>query len=360
MGNHGEGSWKDLGGGKWRYWVTAPDGRRPSITIHADTKKERLEKGRHFHARVWSGELTGTTHTVAELLELWLPQHQVSPSTRRLYQYVIDTHLSPGLGRTRLDKLTTYAIERFYAGIKPSAAEKSHTVLRLAFDQAMRWGWVARNPADAARVPRRETVEMRPPTVDQLAAIMAELDPEQALFVRLASVTGARRGELCALRWGQVDLARSTLTIESTMTLTADGYERGRTTKTKRGRSIAIDPDTLAALRSHRAERLAIRLDACKPGHYVFGTTLGQKPWNPQSVSHWFRRAARAAGFDGRLHDLRHFHATWMLQNGTSLADAATRLGHTQKTLVSVYSHAIPANDAGIAERAGMALRSAN
>ncbi|HVW31799.1 MAG TPA: site-specific integrase [Acidimicrobiia bacterium] len=93
---------------------------------------------------------------------------------------------------------------------------RTHNVLHRALVQAVRWGWIGVDPAAAATPPRLPTRDIRPPTPEQvrlLFARAAEENPAFAVFLQLAAATGARRGELIALRWTDVNLAAGTVTI---------------------------------------------------------------------------------------------------------------------------------------------------
>jgi integrase len=141
-----------------------------------------------------------------------------------------------------------------------------HTVVRSALGQAVKWGWIRRNPADHAEPGEILEQEVEPPAnidVIQLLAEAEEIDHRLALFLQLAIVTGARRGALCALRWDHLDLAPATASARFTRVIVIgpDGTHhpdgRPRTSipidrpasRTKRsGRNVALDPYVVAAL----------------------------------------------------------------------------------------------------------------
>src|SRR5207248_5999057 len=103
----------------------------------------------------------------------------------------------------------------FYASLRthlsPARVLKVHSILRAALRQAVRWQMITDNPATHASPPRPVRPPVQAPTPDDVARLLAAAqaeDPEFALYLRLAAVTGARRGELCALRWDDIDLER--------------------------------------------------------------------------------------------------------------------------------------------------------
>lgn len=146
---------------------------------------------------------------------------------------------------------------------KPPAASsvrQCHTVLSSALSAAVRWGWIAVNPADAAKRPRLPAPQPNPPSAEEAAKIVTaawEQDDDWGTFVWATLTTGARRGELLALRWEDVDLVAAVLTIRRSLI-----YHAGRTviknTKTHQMRRISLDTATVEILTDHK-ERCADR-----------------------------------------------------------------------------------------------------
>ncbi|NQY57787.1 MAG: hypothetical protein HRT86_15130, partial [Ilumatobacteraceae bacterium] len=90
-----------------------------------------------------------------------------------------------------------------------------HAILHAGFAQAVRWDVIASSPADSASPPASRKPKIEPPTPDGLSDALAAVgsDPPLALFLRLAAMTGGRRGQLCALRWTDIDLEAATITF---------------------------------------------------------------------------------------------------------------------------------------------------
>ena len=156
------------------------------------------------------------------------------------------------------------------------------------------------------------------------------------VFLRLAAVSGARRGELCALQWQHVDFQRHTLHIAGQVVHTAVGPVQ-RPTKTHTERRLTLDRVTLAEIRELAASDRRIEPDRFLFSHDRDGLT----PWRPDYVTLAFARLADQLGIAKiRLHDLRHFAATTMLLNGIDVRTAAGRLGHARaSTTLDIYAH---------------------
>ena len=312
------------------------------------------------------GLATRTTATVGELLDRWLElaREDFSPKTTRETAGYIERNLRPALGDVRLSKLTTASLDRYYRSLlvdggrngrplAPGSIRRIHGILRRALAQGVRWGWLGVNPAAAASPPRVPMPEIAPPTPAQLAKLQKAIDasdPEFGVFVRLSAMTGARRSEVLAFRWTDVDLERGVVTIGRGLVQGPDGLVE-KDTKTHQTRRVALDAPTTAVLTDHRSaavERAQHCGVALADDAFVFaGDVAGTTPWYPDSASRRFRKACDEVGLKSvRLHDLRHYVATRLLSAGVDVRTVAGRLGHRNAaTTLNVYSHFVPEAD---------------
>jgi len=198
--------------------------------------------------------------------------------------------------------------------LSPRTERYTHAILHRALRDAVRWGRLARNPADLADPPRANTPEMRVWTRVELARFLshARSDRLYAAWLLLAT-TGLRRGELLGLRWADVDLGASRASVRQSLNSAAGKLEFLPPKTAKSKRSLALDPATVAALRSHRRAQFEERLawgPAYRELDLVFCREDGT-PVRPDSLSRSFAALVRAAGLPRiRLHDVRHTYAT--------------------------------------------------
>ena len=324
--------------------------------------------------QVAAGQHRGSkTKTVAELIERWmewrLSVRPISPTTVAAYRGYIDRSILPSLGRLQVGQLDAATLDTFYArlrrqggkGGRPLAASsvrQIHAILSGALTRAVVWGWISHNPARLASPPSREQADTQPPAVTDAArllkAAVAE-DPELGLFLRLAVVLGARRGELCALRWSEVDLDQGEVLIAGAVVRVPHEALLAKPTKTHAKRRVAVGGGTVEQL---RARRVAQAKDALACGTslaadaYVFSHVPdGSKPIDPDGITHRFQRLARRLGVRCRLHDLRHFMVTQLVAGGVDWRTVSGRAGHADGHMtLATYAHFQQAQDRQAAE----------
>jgi integrase len=306
------------------------------------------------------GAHRGPDATLGTLLDRWWAHGRSTwaPNTRRGYaayrrHYLADHH------DRRLADVTPEWLDRLYASLlerlAPATVYKIHTMIHDALADAVRWGWLAWNPADRAQPPK---VRRRPLVVPDANALrsaidrIADDDPDFATLLHLQAVAGLRPAELCGLQWGDLG---DTLAIGRTVVM--DEHRRitvAADTKTHEPRRIPLDPATLGLLEAHRLrwkDHLSA-LDAdLEPGHFLFPRSTDPAiPAHPQQLTRRWARRRDALGLPGvRLYDFRHAMVTRLLDAGIPVHDVAARAGHDPAMTLRRYSH--PSTEGG--RRAG-------
>ena len=315
-----------------------------------------------------------TSATVGELLERWFEfaSRDFSPKTVKETRGFIDRNLLPTLGSVHLSKLKASDLDRLYRTLQssggmrgrplaPGTVRRIHGILRRALGQGLKWGWIGVNPAVATTPPRVPHADINPPSSAEVARVLrraAETSPELACFLMLSAATGARRSEIVALRWTDVDLADRTVAIRRGIVAGPDGLVE-KDTKSHAARRVALDERALVLLADH-AKHMRSNAAACRitldDNAFVFSNEVdGSEPWYPDSVSRSFRRLCELEGLQGvRLHDLRHFVASQLLSAGVDVRTVAGRLGHRNAaTTLNVYAHFLEQSDRAAADVMG-------
>jgi integrase len=310
------------------------------------------------------GERGGSARTVGRLLKDWLALTERlgrSPTTLREYRRLVDKAIPARMKAMPVSKLTAADLHNMYAGMTASVAQV-HAIMRAALHQGEKWGLVSRNVAKLASPPRKRPQMRTAPPMDAVAAMIRKADADDvqlAMLVALAAVTGARRGELCELRWSDVDFEAATLTI-SRAVVVVSGKTIIKDTKTSAARVLALDPPARAMLRRHWAHAVKLAVDGSADEPTTDSPILsydGVHGMNPDTASHRVRDLATECGVDTHLHALRHFAATQMLSGGVDVRTVAGRLGHADtSTTLRVYAHVLPERDREAAAILGQVL----
>jgi integrase len=313
-------------------------------------------------AQKGNGTVAPERLTVADFLEQWLRhiRTKVSPKSFERYTSIVRANLIPALGNIRLSKLRPLAISSAYSDALNRLAARTvnhmHVVFGGALKQAVRWRLLSRSPCDDVDPPKVERGEMKVWTVDQITTAI-ELSRSWCVHMPMA-FCGLRRGEIAALRWRHVDLARAQLSVIDSAEQTKAGV-RYKAPKSGKGRTVALPSMMVAALRAHRRSqaeellKLGVRLT---DDTFVCARQDG-KPQQPQSITHaWVDFLASTKLPRIRFHDLRHSHATLMLRANVHPKIVSERLGHSKVAItLDTYSHVVP----GMQEEAAAAIDAA-
>ncbi len=363
-------------GDSWRVVVDAGTdpitGKRRQLTKTVrGTKREAEAVKAAMLTQVAEGRAVRTGATLGELLEAWYVANSAewSPRTALENRRIINAVIVPALGSRKLAKLRTADIDAFYGraragefgGGKPLAAStvrKYHAVLRSSLQQGVRWEWLAVNPVALAQPPRGKRKEPTPPTPEELSKLLGRSEAEEPdfyVYLRVAACLGARRGEMCGLRWTDFRDEFTVVELQTAVVISSEGVVV-KETKTDRLRRVAIDASTADVLASHRSameERARVCGVALARDAFLFSYEAdGSKPWRPDSVTRRFNSLRDGLDLGHvRLHDLRHYVATRLIANGVDIRTVATRLGHASPTTtLNTYSHFVTEADRDAAE----------
>jgi len=344
--------------GTWSQVVDLPHdpatGKRRQKRVTAATKKELEKKSAAIIHAAETGFIEPRSVTFGEFWTRWVEAKAptLSPSTARRYRDLGRLHLSAFAG-LKLAKIGPADVQHLYAdrlgtGLSGTSVRHLHSVLHGAFDDAVKWGLVARNVCDAVSPPARNRTEMQTWNAAEARAFLSASTGHrlEALW-QLAITTGMRRGELLGLKWSDVDLDGNALSVRRSLSRGDTSRLIEREPKTQAGRRrIALSPGTVEMLRRHRVRQIEHRLSvgiAYEDRDLVFANELGAHI-HPNTLVRDFTLLTEAAGVPRiRLHDLRHTSATLLLAEGVHPKIVQERLGHSDIAMtLNRYSHVTP------------------
>ena len=311
--------------------------------------------------------------TVQAWMETWLETYSrpsVKLSTYVSYEQYIRTHINPLLGDRLMSSLRPMDLQNFFndraargnakdeKGLSPKTLTNLRNMMHMSFDQAMREGILSRNLVDDVRLPKLPKREMRVLNRKEQERLIlsAQLSPEPSAFgVVFAMFTGLRLGEICALKWKNVDMEKRVVYVDSTRKR-LPCFDSSIKTAT-----LVMDlsaPKTEASIRTvplmnrlfndivqykDQQEQIMREYPGYNAGGYMFCQENGA-PYEPNSFAALFHRCVKMAAIPyANFHCLRHTFATRSLEQGMDVATLAKIMGHSSPSVtLQKYAHALP------------------
>jgi len=322
--------------------------------------------------------------TLGAYLAEWIATVRLKPQTVIGYKDKIRLHIDPHLGHLPLAEIRGHHLNALYRKLETegspggrgklslSTVREVHAILSSAYTAAIKEGrlGITVSPTKQASPPKaRDAKAARPSYVTWTGPQVREFLAQTAgdhygMIWRFLAATGCRRGEALGLSWADVNMARGTATLRTTIgegretVVDPDGTAREvrvlttGSLKSDRPRVVSLDPETLAHLEAHRGaqtmecERLGDQwedhgLVFCRGERWIRADAVAGGALDPERISEAFQRRVQTSGLPRiRLHDLRHTWATLALQNGVHVKVVQERLGHASATItLDIYSH---------------------
>ncbi|MCZ6447457.1 MAG: tyrosine-type recombinase/integrase [Alphaproteobacteria bacterium] len=314
------------------------------VTFKGDKKAAEKELRKRIAAVDEGTHIDPSKETLGAYLTYWLENVaplNASPITLQGYSSKIRSQVLPYLGHIKLQKLDVSAIVAWQTKLVSAGKlsrrtiRHAHATLSLALAFAVMTKRVQTNVAVVAGPPKVEDKEVAIWDKEEVTAALMKLEGLPIYPIALlAFSTGARRGELCALTWADLDLDAATMEIRRSLEQTK-GNLRVKAPKTRSGiRTVALPATVIGVLRKHKLEAMEHRL-ACGLGGLpddapVFGDIEGNWP-SPVSVSNNWRNAVSNHALPKiTFHALRHCHAAVLIASGLDIMAVSRQLGHTK------------------------------
>ena len=330
-----------------------------------DAEKFLTEKLREFD----TGTLVDTKKMkFGEYLDFWKEKtfNNLEITTKEGYIQKIDKHIKPHLGNILLEDLKPLHLQNFYCeelksgnlngkgGLSERTVLALHRIIHSALLQAVKWGLVIRNVAEAVDPPKAKKYKANFLDSNQIEELIKKAQNIDIYIpIMLAVFTGARRGEILGLNWDNVNLEKGTIKIIDNLCSTKNGLII-KQPKTESGiRTIAISPYLVKILKKHKVDQMKnkMRLGAYYCDNNMVCCYEDGRLFNPKRVSAKFNEFIEKNNLPVvRFHDLRHSHASLLVKMGVQPKEISTRLGHSNIGIsMDLYSHIYEETDREVA-----------
>ena len=367
--SRGEGSLRKRSDGRWegRYTIGRDEetGKLLYRNVLAKTQAECKAKLREAIRNVQQTDaLPSAKHpeseadvtvqyTVSEWLRMWYELYSkpnLRETTQEQYTNFLEKHVIPHIGNIALDKLTSLRLQKLYQelrtsgrvntnqnaspGLSPKTVRGIHMLLHNALEQAVKEGFLKKNPTDGCTPPKLERKEMKVIQPEQVGAYLQAAANRNVLpMFYLELTSGLRRGELLALLWTDLDLDRQSISVSKSVR-GSHGELKVSEPKTRHSKRTVVIPQ--------QAVDLLIQEHELHPDNpYMFPSPVTGTMYHPDAATRIHRKILKEAGIEHiRFHDLRHTFATLALQNGVDIKTVSGMLGHYSSGFtLDTYTH---------------------
>jgi len=351
-------------GRSWSYVLRVPDpvtGKTKPQWV-GGFESEKSAKLARDKARVslsTSNYVSPNKITLGEYLTTWINEvhaNQLKATTLERYKRVINGYLIPELGAIKLQDLRPSHVQGLYSNLLTRStvtgnplAPQTVTLIGAVLKKAIKYavdveGLIAVNPVNRVPLPKGKGSIPTPWSIQELNTFLDVARSHRLFFFfRLSAFTGARRGELLALKWSDFDGSAITIS-KNRITAGKEVIEQNSTKGGTNGqRRVPLDKETIELFNVHRVNQIKERMalgEFWQETGYVFVQESGL-PLYPHTPSDLFKKLLIKAGLrPTRLHDQRHLHATELLRLGEPLHVVANRLGHRDAMVTAtIYAH---------------------
>lgn len=351
MGRRSYGNVRKLPSGRWHArhrnpvdpdrWVNAPT--TFETKLDADTWLTRVRAD--LSRGTWSPRRE--RHTFADYAETWLLQRELKPRTVQHYRVILDKFLLPAFGDDDLTAITATTVRAWHARLATGPTYKAHaySLLRTIMRTAAVDGMIVASPCVLRGAgSAKRAGQIKPASLDELAALVAAMPERLRLMVVIASWCALRYGEIAELRRKDVDLKAGVIHVRRGVTWVHAVPIIGSPKSSAGVRDVAIPPHLLPSIKAHLAEHAGWGREGL-----LFPNASGGNLTSATFYESWWPAREAAGRPDLKFHHLRHTGAVLAASTGATIAELMARLGHSTPAAAMRYQHAAKGRDAQIA-----------
>ncbi len=269
---------------------------------------------------------------------------------KRLLKYIM-----PFLGDLKLSKITSYMLDTMYLKLKKGINGKElsnnsmydyYKLINVMFNQAVKWEFIDKNPNSKTKKPKKEKQEQKYYDLEQVNKLVNCLKNESIrdrALIYLAIDSGARRGEISALRWDDIDFENRTLKIERSLKVVKGVVDEKKPKTISSNRTILLSNSTIDTLKEYKEwqDDYILKIGKKWKGKDRVFTSINGLHMNPSTCYKIFTKITKKYGMEHiRFHDLRHTSASLYVHKGVNLKAVSQKLGHSSISITSnIYTH---------------------
>lgn len=365
---------KNKKGYTWSFTVQAGINPETGKRRGFDTKKEAELAANNILAEIDDGTYIEEKDIlfkdfITDYLNL-IAKPSVKASTFNGYSNAVNKRLTPKFGMLKLKNLTPVLISRYYKelldeGLTEEYIKYIHAILKSSSKTAVDWKYIKNNFMDNVKAPTIQKKDIKTWSIDEcnhFLDVMRQQKDHIHMLNYLAIYTGMRRGELLGIKWGNIDFEGKRIFIEHSLYyIGGQGLVLQSPKKASGKRNISISDDVVEELKKYKIKKQEQLLQVgmkLSNDHFVI-SAFGGEPVNPNTIHKQFLYDIKRAGLKRiRFHDLRHTHATIMLEIGENPKVVSERLGHSNISMtLGKYSHVRPNMQQSSADHFAEALK---
>lgn len=355
----GDGTIRKRSDGRWEARIIIGhknDGTPMYKSAFAKTQKSALKELHHLIELYRDVDLTEDCRmTLGEWLDKWLDEYMIftiRESTLDSYRAMVKNQVKPFIGGKQIASLTTADMQKFYNKIKKEGRVREHPIhgktladsmvrgihmmLHEALDTAVKERLIAKNPTNGTTVPKCNYPEKQILGDSQLETFLKAIKGHEYWcdFFYVEVMTGLRRGEICGLKWQDINFEENKLQVKRSVSVKKGGGVSIGETKTESGVRCIQMPPSVAELLQNRKQRAITE--------WVFPNFMHpEQPISPATAYRKLKIILKHAGLPLiRFHDLRHTFATHATHGGVDPKTLAGILGHTNASFtLDTYTH---------------------
>ena len=346
--------------------------RKRKTEVFNGTKQEAIKREAELKSEFYHVGKTMKISdlTFEELSEIFIEKYCI-PNISRVTTFGYKKSLkriNPIIGKVKINKITPLILDNMYQQLRIGKDGQElgyhsmynlYKVVNVMFNQAIRWEIMDKNPNLKANKPKREHKEKRFYDINQVKKLLDVLDNESVKYktlIQLALDSGARRSEICALRWSDINMETHMMSITKSLKV-VEGVIDEKTTKTESSkREIMLSDSTIKQLEAYREWQNAYklinkqrwigtddRIFTAIDGSYMF----------PGTCDHILRKIVKKYNLDPIcFHELRHTCASLLINSGIDPKTVSKRLGHADTSItMEIYTHSFEASKIACANK---------